>query len=65
MNKQTPDEAVKVVAEYVLSGISKPIGMSECQFTQSLPEQLKTSLPSIEQLETEFKQDIEGLGYGE
>lgn len=44
----------KLVAEYALSDINKPIGVSEYQLTQSLPERLKSSLPSIEEIEAEF-----------
>jgi len=48
----------KVVVEYALSDIHKPIGVSEYQLTQSLPKKLKSSLPSIEQIEKE----LEGKG---
>jgi len=44
----------KMVAEYALSDIHKPIGVSEYQLTQSLPDNLKPSLPSIEELEREL-----------
>ncbi len=44
----------KVVVEYALSDIHKPIGVSEYELVQSLPEDLKSSLPSIEQFESEF-----------
>jgi predicted nuclease of restriction endonuclease-like (RecB) superfamily len=44
----------KLVAEYALSDIHKPIGVSEYQLTQLLPENLKSSLPSIEEIEAEF-----------
>jgi predicted nuclease of restriction endonuclease-like (RecB) superfamily len=44
----------KLVAEYALSDINKPIGVSEYQLTQALPEMLKSSLPSIEQIEAEL-----------
>ena len=47
----------KLVAEYALSDIHKPIGVSEYQLTQSLPDNLKPSLPSIEEIEREF--DVE------
>jgi predicted nuclease of restriction endonuclease-like (RecB) superfamily len=54
----------KLVAEYALSDIHKPIGISEYQLTQSLPENLKSSLPSIEEIEAEFGGES-GKGYGE
>lgn len=47
----------KIVAEYALSDINKPIGISEYQLTQSLPETLKPSLPSIEEIEAELEQN--------
>lgn len=43
-----------LVAEYSLSDINKPMGVSEYQLTQCLPENLKSSLPSIEGIEAEF-----------
>lgn len=46
----------KVVAEYALRDINKPIGISqyEAKIIESLPEELKGSLPSIEQIEQEL-----------
>jgi predicted nuclease of restriction endonuclease-like (RecB) superfamily len=44
----------RVVVEYALSDIHKPIGVSEYQLTRALPDTLKPSLPSIEELEAEF-----------
>ena len=41
----------EIITEYALRGINKPIGISEYQFTASLPENLKSSLPSIKQIE--------------
>lgn len=49
----------KFVAEYALSDINKPIGISEYQLTQSLPEKLKGSLPSIEDIEEELAGGID------
>jgi predicted nuclease of restriction endonuclease-like (RecB) superfamily len=49
----------KLIAEYALSDINKPIGVSEYQLTQSLPESLKPSLPSIEEWEAELQQDFD------
>jgi predicted nuclease of restriction endonuclease-like (RecB) superfamily len=47
----------KVVAEYCLRGYSKPIGIAEweTQITRSLPDDLKPSLPSIEEIERELE----------
>ena len=44
----------RVVVEYALSDIRKPMGVSEYQLTRALPDNLKASLPSIEELEAEF-----------
>lgn len=45
----------KVVAEYALQDINKPIGISEYRLNDALPEKLKGQLPTIEQLEAELK----------
>lgn len=44
----------KFVVEYSLSDVHKPIGVSEYQITQSLPEEFKSSLPSVEEIEAEL-----------
>ncbi|GHC62253.1 PDDEXK nuclease domain-containing protein [Roseibacillus persicicus] len=49
----------KLIADYALSDISKPIGVSEYQLTKSLPDNLKPSLPSIEEWEAELQQDFD------
>lgn len=41
----------KVIAEYALRNINQPIGVAEYQLTESLPEDLQSSLPSIEAIE--------------
>lgn len=48
----------RVVAEYALSDIQKPMGVSEYQLTQALPENLKSDLPSIEDIENELGEDV-------
>lgn len=53
----------KLIAEYALSDIHKPIDISEYQLTQALPENLKSSLPSIEEIEAEFAKEL-GSGDG-
>lgn len=40
--------------EFALRDINKPMGVSEFQLTEILPDALKSSLPSIEELEQEF-----------
>ncbi len=44
----------KIIAEYTLRGNNKPIGVSEYEFTRALPDNLKSSLPSIEEIENEL-----------
>ena len=49
----------RLVAEYALSGIDRPIGVAEYQLVRALPEPLDTSLPSIEDIEAELSRDLE------
>jgi predicted nuclease of restriction endonuclease-like (RecB) superfamily len=44
----------KIVAEYALRDTNKPIGIAEYKITEMLPENLKGSLPTIEELEQEL-----------
>jgi len=44
-----------MVVEYSLKGIEKPIGVSEYELTQVLPNELKSALPSVEELEAELE----------
>lgn len=44
----------RLIAEYALSGMDKPIGVAEYQLVRALPETLATSLPTVEELESEF-----------
>ena len=41
----------KVVAEYALGDKTQPLGIAEHRLVESLPAELQTSLPSIEQIE--------------
>lgn len=44
----------RIIVEYALRDLSKPIGVSAYQLTQALPESLKGSLPTIDELEAEL-----------
>ncbi len=44
----------RVVAEYALRGITKPISVSEYELTRSLPRELQSSLPTIDAIEAEL-----------
>jgi predicted nuclease of restriction endonuclease-like (RecB) superfamily len=48
-----------LIAEYALKDISKPVGVSEYQLVAAIPENLRGSLPTIEELEAEFS-DVPG-----
>lgn len=52
----------KVVAEYALRDNTRPIGVAEYQLVESLPEELQTSLPSIEQIERELAGEGAAVG---
>ena len=43
-----------IVVEYALRDIGKPMGIAEFRLTESLPDSLKSTLPSIEELESEL-----------
>ena len=48
----------KVVAQYALSGYEQPIGVSEYQLTKLIPDNLCSTLPSIEEVEEELSKII-------
>ncbi len=48
------EEKNKIVAEYALRGMDKAIGISDYQLTRDLPKKVRSSVPSIEQLEKEL-----------
>lgn len=49
-----------VLAEYALRDMTKPIGLAEYRLEDALPENLKTALPTIEELEAELAKDLGG-----
>lgn len=48
-------EKNRLVAEYALKDMTKPIGVSEYKLLERVPEGLESSLPSIEYLEKELE----------
>ena len=44
----------KVVAQYALSGYDQPIGVSNYQLTKAIPENLKSALPTVAEVEEEL-----------
>ena len=46
----------EVVAQYALTGYAQPIGVSDYQLSKAVPENLKSALPAIEEVEEELSQ---------
>ena len=44
----------EVVAQYALTGYDQPIGISDYQLSKAIPENLKSALPSVEEVEEEL-----------
>ena len=49
----------KVVAQYALSGYDQPIGVSDYQLSRAIPENLKSTLPTVEEVEEELSKIVE------
>ncbi|RFM34988.1 PDDEXK nuclease domain-containing protein [Chitinophaga silvisoli] len=47
----------EVMAEYALKGIGHPIGVAEYQLAKAIPEELKSQLPEIADLENELNEE--------
>jgi predicted nuclease of restriction endonuclease-like (RecB) superfamily len=48
----------QVVAEYALKGINQPIGVADYELMKSLPDNLKSQLPQVDELEEELKNSL-------
>ena len=48
----------KIVAEYSLKDVNKPIGISEYQLSKALPKKLSSDLPSIDEIEAELSYEF-------
>lgn len=46
----------QIVAEYALRGADRPIGVSEYELTRALPTDLKSALPTVEEIEAELSE---------
>ena len=44
----------EIVAQYALTGYDQPIGISDYQLSKAVPDSLKSTLPSIEQVEEDL-----------
>ena len=49
----------KVVAQYALSGYDQPIGVSDYQLSKAIPDNLKSALPTVEEVEKELSKIVE------
>ncbi len=56
---QTKD---RILAEYALRDINKPIGVADYELTRALPAALASSLPSIEDIEAELSVSLKDEG---
>jgi predicted nuclease of restriction endonuclease-like (RecB) superfamily len=51
-------EKNRLVAEYALRGVTKPMGVAEYQLMREVPPSLETGLPTIDQIEAELGPDL-------
>lgn len=49
----------KVVAQYALSGYDQPIGVSDYQLSKAIPENFKSALPTVEEVEEELSKMLD------
>jgi len=47
----------EILAEYALKGVLHPIGVAEYQLAKAIPDELKSQLPDIADLEQELAED--------
>jgi predicted nuclease of restriction endonuclease-like (RecB) superfamily len=57
-------EKNRIIAEYALRDLDKPIGISGYELAAALPEPLQSSLPTVEELEAELAGNAEVEGPG-
>lgn len=54
-----PMKKDRIMAEYALRDVHKPIGISDYELGGALPKDIKSSLPSIEELENKLSQELQ------
>jgi hypothetical protein len=59
------DDAREREVENALRGLEKPVGVSSYQLTRALPDDLKPSLPTIEEIESELAEKVDADAPGE
>jgi hypothetical protein len=52
----------RIIAEYALRNTATPMGISEFRHLETLPEQLKGTLPTIEEIEAELGNSEKAAG---
>jgi len=52
----------KVIAEYALRGMTQPIGIAEYEIDKAMPKEIKTELPTIEEIELATTMAISNAG---
>jgi predicted nuclease of restriction endonuclease-like (RecB) superfamily len=51
-------EKNRLVAEYALRGVAKPMGVAEYQLLREVPASFESTLPSIHEIEAELRHDL-------
>ena len=51
-------EQSRLLAEYSFAGIDKPIGISTYELTRALPKDLRSTLPTVEEIEAELAEAV-------
>lgn len=52
----------KIIAEYALRGMTQPIGIAEYEINNAIPKEIKTELPTIEEIELVTTKAIRNTG---
>jgi predicted nuclease of restriction endonuclease-like (RecB) superfamily len=53
----------EIMAQYALDGYNQPIGVNDYQLSKAIPEELKSTLPAIEDVERELTHLLEQKGH--
>ncbi len=52
----------EIIAEYALRGMSQPIGIAEYEINKAIPKEIKSELPTIEEIELATTKAIHNAG---
>jgi len=47
----------RIIAEYALEGTNQPLGISQYDLVKIMPDELKNTLPSIEEIENKLNEE--------